>query len=114
MNNSYEAFEAFDEDPVQPIIERFHLTRVFKNGYSPMRDEFAFVNLRIGECQIGASLLRNGTLKLPHDVRVPADLRRRAKHEAQRLALLELAAEWREQRDEDAHGRYLVGDAGEP
>jgi hypothetical protein len=89
----------------------FHLTRIWKNGCSPMRNEFAFVNLRIGECQITASLLRDGSLKLPADVRIPADLRRRVKQTAQQMAIRELAEEWREQRDVDDTGRYIVGDA---
>jgi hypothetical protein len=104
-------YEPFEEDPAQPVIERFSLTRIFKNGYSPMRDEFAFVMINVGECQIGASLLFDGSLKLPAGVRVPLDLQQRVKREAQRMAIHELAAEWDRQRDVGADGRWIVGDA---
>jgi hypothetical protein len=99
-------------DGEQSVVTQCHITRIWKNGYSPMRNEFAFVNLRIGECQIGATLLLDGSLKLPGDVRIPADLQQRVKREAQHLALQELAAEWRMQRDVGADGRYI--DPGEP
>lgn len=99
----------FDGD--QPVVTQCHITRIWKNGYSPMRNEFASVRLRVGECQIGATLLLNGSLKLPGDVRIPADLRQRVTREAQHLALRELVAEWRMQRDVDDAGRFIVGDA---
>jgi hypothetical protein len=99
-SSSYEAFEAFEADDAQPVVKSFHLTRIWKTGHCVDRDEFGFINIDIGNgCQITASLLRDGSLKLPADVRIPADLRRRAKQEAQRLAIEELAEEWREQRD---------------
>jgi hypothetical protein len=102
------AFEK--EDCAQPVITRFHLTRIRKNGHSVDRDEFAFVNITISGCQIGATLLRDGSLTLPPDVRIPGHLKKVAKQEAQRLAIAELAEAWREQRDVDADGRYIVGD----
>ena len=108
-SSSYEAFELFEAD--EPVVTQCHLARIWKNGCSPLRNEFAFVHIRISGCQIGASLLRDGSLTLPAGVRIPTHLRQRVKKEAQRLALLELAEEWREQRDEGADGRWIVGDA---
>jgi hypothetical protein len=101
-------YEAFEEDPVQPVITRFHLIKAWKTGHCVDRDPFAFLNLAVGECRVEVELLRDGSLKLPAGVRVAADVRRRATLEARRMAVEELAAEWREQRDQGADGRYLA------
>lgn len=108
MSSSYEA-EADDD---QLVITRFHLIKAWKTGHCVGRDPFAFLNLAIGECRVEVELLRDGSLKLPAGVLVAADVRRRATLEARRMAIEELAAEWREQRDVGADGRFL--DPGEP
>jgi hypothetical protein len=80
-------------------IIRLHLTKIAKNGDCVDRNEFAFLNIAIGECRIDAELLRDGSLRLPRGVRIPEHLQQRATEEARQMAIAELIDVWDQQRD---------------